>query len=438
MYSLFSKILLSFWLAALLLGGTMFALEGYLRGDDLRQAEQRLSANAEIVATLLDEGARPAVERWLGGLQRGGRPRVWLVDGTGRPYAGGRLPERLRERLELTPGTTRLWPDRFVMVATVPESRPPLYLVAVNHVGRAELIAPWVRLALAAMITGLVSFGLATVLTRRLRRLRAAAQGLASGNLNVRVDLQGDDEVAALGRDFDLMATRVRALLEAQRRLLSDVSHELRSPLARLKVALELARRKADPSVSLDRIEREADRLEMLLADVLSLARLESGQMDLNRTPVVLGELLAGIVQDADFEARARARGVTLTVDAPATLIGDLVLLRAALENVVRNAVRHTAEGSTVEVRLESLPGEALVTVRDHGEGVPDAELERLFEPFARVGEARDRASGGYGLGLAITRRAVTAHGGRVLAANAPDGGLVVTLRLPTRGPRLQ
>ncbi len=220
----------------------MFALEGYLRGDDLRQAEQRLSANAEIVATLLDEGARPAVGRWLGGLQRGGRPRVWLVDGTGRPYAGGRLPERLRERLELTPGTTRLWPDRFVMVATVPESRPPLYLVAVNHVGRAELIAPWVRLALAAMITGLVSFGLATLLTRRLRRLRAAAQGLASGNLNVRVDLQGDDEVAALGRDFDLMATRVRALLEAQRRLLSDVSHQLRSPLARLKVALELAR----------------------------------------------------------------------------------------------------------------------------------------------------------------------------------------------------
>ncbi len=434
MYSLFSKIMLSFWLAALLLGGTMFALEGYLRGDDRHQAELRLAAHAETVSSLLVDDGLPAVRRWLAGIQRGKHGRVWLVDAEGDPYAGSRLPPRLRERIadrHLTPGASPIWPDRFAVVAPVPASQPPLFLVAVRHVERIDLLSPWARLALAVLITGLVSSGLATMLTRRLRRLRAAAQALANGDLTVRVEAVGHDEVAALGRDFDMMATRVRALLEAQRRLLSDVSHELRSPLARLKVALELARRKGDTATALDRIEREADRLETLLADVLSLARLESGQAQLQRVPVTLTELLAGIVQDADFEARARRRSVTLEIAAPATLVGDPVLLRAAVENVVRNGVRHTAEGSTVEVRLERGDGEARVVVRDHGAGVPEAELERLFEPFTRVGEARDRASGGYGLGLAITRRAVTAHGGRVAAARAPGGGLEVTLSLP-------
>jgi two-component system sensor histidine kinase CpxA len=213
-----------------------------------------------------------------------------------------------------------------------------------------------------------------------------------------------------------------------------DVSHELRSPLARLRIALELAERSDDPAQALKRVEKEADELEQLLGNLLSLSRLESGQAVLERRPVILGELLQTIVNDADFEARAHQRRVALQTTQDFTVEGDPVLLRAAIENVVRNAVRYTDEGSLVEVALGSENGQARVRVCDQGEGVPEASLQKMFEPFARVGEARDRDSGGYGLGLAITGQVVAAHGGTVRAVNREGGGLCVELTFPSSG----
>jgi two-component system sensor histidine kinase CpxA len=270
------------------------------------------------------------------------------------------------------------------------------------------------------------------MLTRPIRRLRRAAQQMAGGDLSVRVGGRGKDEVAELARDFDVMAERLREMLDSQRRLLSDVSHELRSPLARLRVALELLEKSGDGERAIQRIGKEADELERLVSNLLSLARLESGQSTLERKQVSLQQLLENVVNDAQFEAAARDKHVTLQVERDFTLKGDPVLLRAAIENVVRNAVRHTAEQTTVTVRLGLVPDGALVEVCDQGEGVPEAELSRMFEAFTRIGEARDRHSGGFGLGLSIASQVMAAHGGRISAVNRSEGGLCVSLHFST------
>jgi two-component system sensor histidine kinase CpxA len=222
----------------------------------------------------------------------------------------------------------------------------------------------------------------------------------------------------------------------AQRQLLSDVSHELRSPLARVQVALGLARQRAEgrAGAELDRIEQETERLNELIGQLLSLARLDSGATAPAHEPLDLAELLAAVAADADFEARASGRRVEFTSPGPAPIEADARLLHSAFENIVRNALRYTAGDTAVTLALgrdPQRPGLWRVTIRDHGPGVPEAMLPRLFEPFVRVGDARDRASGGYGLGLAIARKAVRLHGGEVSAVNEPTGGLSVVVLLP-------
>jgi signal transduction histidine kinase len=271
---------------------------------------------------------------------------------------------------------------------------------------------------------------LARYLTRPISRLRAAARRLAEGDLDVRVAPQvlgATHEVEALGADLDRMAERISELLASQRRLLQDVSHELRSPLARLHVALGLARR-APGEVHLDRIELEAERLADLIGQLLTLSRLGEA---LSRVEVVdVGELLGEIVRDADYEARADGRSVSLKVDGEVDVHGNRDVLRWTVENVLRNAVRFAPEQTVVEVRLERRGDDAVVIIRDHGPGVPEAELEAIFRPFYRVGSDRDRKTGGRGLGLAIAERGVFVHGGTIEASNA-ESGLQVTITLP-------
>jgi len=411
----------------------MFAAEHYLGEDAINREIQRINAHAVTVSTLLSDEGMDAVHRWMGGMARREHTPMMLLDSEGRLIADQPLPPLLRERLEgrlLQPGFNSLRPGLAAIVRPVPNTQPPLYLGAIVRLRLDQEVPVWLRLVVAVILSGLISLGLAARITRPVRRLRLAAQSFAEGDLSVRVPVRGRDEVAALGHDFNRMADRLRDLLEAQRRLLRDVSHELRSPLARLRVALELARKKGDSGVVMERIEREADHLESLVTDVLSLSRLEAGKYNLKRQPVALDELLAGVAQDAAFEAEAHNKGVHSDL-VSAVVYGDPVLLRSAVENVIRNAVRYTREGTEVLVTLRVEGDQAVVTVRDRGEGVPESELGKLFQPFARVGEARDRARGGYGLGLAISRQAIEAHGGEISASNAADGGLVVTFRLP-------
>jgi two-component system sensor histidine kinase CpxA len=319
-------------------------------------------------------------------------------------------------------------------------------LVAALPVGLMRLLhdppsAQLLRLLVVCLTAAATCYGLARYVARPLATLRAATRDLAQGNLAVRVGPtmgKRTDVFAELARDFDRMAERLGGLVTAERRLLRDISHELRSPLARLYVALGLARHQAgEDQAALDRIEREAERLNALIGQLLTLARLESGTTGPAREAIDLASIVREVAEDADFEARSRSRAVRITQSCDGGVLGDSELLRSAIENVVRNAVRHTREGTGVEIGMRrdasSGPPHVCIWVRDHGAGVPEPALPYIFEPFYRVGDARERATGGVGLGLTIAHRTIRLHGGSVRAANAPDGGLVVELSLPAQ-----
>jgi signal transduction histidine kinase len=226
------------------------------------------------------------------------------------------------------------------------------------------------------------------------------------------------------------MADRTEKLVMAQRRLLQDISHELRSPLARLNVAIELARSGSDRDAMLDRLQKEADRLNALVSELIEVTRAEGDPSHRRTEPVRLDELLAEVVDDSRIEADALGSRIEEQTAPAVTVDGNPELLRRAVENVVRNAIRHTPPRTAVEVGLALEAGRARITVRDQGPGVPEQALPQLFEPFYRVESDRNRMSGGVGLGLAIVRRAVQVHGGTVTAANA-NPGLLVTIELP-------
>lgn len=295
--------------------------------------------------------------------------------------------------------------------------------------------ARWIGLFITALI---VCYILALYLTSPIRKLREAAQRLADGELDTRVaDRVGrrGDELSGLARDFDVMAEQIESLITSQKTLSRDISHELRSPLARLNVALEIAKTKANDATrpSLDRIETESNRLNEMIGRLLTLSRLESGTDDFERANVNLRKLVEQVSADAEFEAAAKGRSVKVVKLDECSLKGSESLLQSAVENVLRNALKYTKPETTVEVALEAQYGNARIVVRDQGGGVPEEQLKNLFRPFYRVGEARDRGSGGTGLGLAITEQAVHAHDGSVAARNV-NGGLEVEIKLPLNG----
>jgi two-component system sensor histidine kinase CpxA len=289
--------------------------------------------------------------------------------------------------------------------------------------------------AYAILVSGLVCFATARYLARPLQRVRDASYRLAAGDLQARAGPavgRRRDEIGELVRDFDAMAARIEALVHAQTQLLSDISHELRSPLARLNVALELARRKAgsDAAGDLQRIEVEAERMNELIGRVLALARAESDPHP-PMAPVDLEAIVEDVVEDARYEAQRQDKSVDLHLEATPVVLGHASLVASAIDNVVRNGLRYTPSHSTVVVELAATPTEATIRVRDHGPGIPEAELEKIFSPFHRIESGRDRERGGVGLGLAIARRAVVVHSGTIVAENDRDGGLLVTIRLP-------
>lgn len=275
---------------------------------------------------------------------------------------------------------------------------------------------------------------LALYLTSPIRKLREATRRLAEGNLETRVAGKMGrrrDELADLAHDFDEMAARIESLITSQQRLNSDISHELRSPLARLNVALEIAKQKSNVETGpiLERIEAESERLNEMIGRLLMLAKLESGSDEVEAVRVDLAEIVRDVSADADFEAKAKGKSVELVAADECVVMGSENLLRSAIENVLRNAVRYTRDGTAVNVQLRTNNGHATVKISDHGGGVPEDELGQIFRPFYRIGEDRTRKTGGIGLGLAIAERAVTAHKGTITAKNA-NGGLEIEIGL--------
>ena len=450
--SLFFKIFISFWFTmALIIGATSLMF----RISNMEALPERAIKGpvGEALTLYGEEAARVYEREGVTGLTdlmrrstRESTTEIFLFDEGGRPIAGN-PPENVLKVVNdvVKNGPPQRQPPPLLVpgVARSVWARPLAspggnhYIFAARF-SRASVPPPFLsvqRIAVAILIVGLVCYLLGLYLTSPLKKLQSTVKAFAEGNLEARVSPElgnRGDELAELGREFDHMAERISSLISSQKRLLADISHELRSPLARLSVALELARKNVDGrSVpALDRIEQESDRMNQLVGQLLTLTKLESGAERVPPETVAIEEILQQIIDDADFEAKSQHKRVqALHVD-HCRVKGSSELLRSALENVIRNAIRYTAEGTTVEVSLTWRLDTAVFSVRDHGPGVPDAELKHIFEPFYRVSEARERSSGGVGLGLSIADRTVKLHGGTIRAENT-DTGLVVTIELP-------
>lgn len=447
MKSLFVRLLLFLWLAMAGVGAAFAWIHAFAFSQDVFAARRRfLLRSAEVRAehALLCRRANlTQCERGLEAIDPRDASVALYRDGElalGRAIRGG--AELARAALGSPEGVAFETAERELLAIVLPREKR---YVAVSS---APVRSPWAffvvpdtlpyRLLAIVAVTGVAAALLARYLSRPVASLRRATQAMAAGDLSVRTsgELGGADrETQALGRDLDRMAERIELLLESERRLRRDISHELRSPLSRLNIALELVRRKApeDALPAFDRIERETERLNTMIGELLTLNRLES-ERSIRREDVALDKLVEDVVADARLEAEPRGTSISLDTRGPAVVRGDAELLRRAFENVLRNAVRFTAPDTSVNVTVAGDAAGVEIQVRDHGPGVPESALDEIWKPFYRVESDRSRALGGTGIGLAITHRAVSLHGGRAAAKNAAGGGLVVNLHLPKRG----
>lgn len=465
MRSLYWKIFISFWVSLLLFSGVSFWLTSHYL-DSIRAETQQNSPRFSYMRyrmqleKLAELQSLPALREWLETLDRTEAVPYLLLDETGKDMLNRTVPLRLQQRIsrydqrwqQEMQGESehddhhehhdyREHPRRMHTVPILIGAHRYWLFADYQGINLGRLLQRprviLIPILVALLISGIVCYLLARYLTWPITRLRLAAQDISSGHLDARVrPLLGkrQDELADLASDFDHMAGRLQLLLNSHKQLLSDASHELRSPLARLQVALGIAqqRHSHQPDSELQRIELEAERLNDLIGQLLSLSRLDNLQ-NLDTERLELDELLTSIVDDARYEAQAQHCHVILKNNPPVTLLANTGLLNSALENVMRNALRYTPQDGDIEISVLAgqRSGMIQIDICDQGPGIPQALLESVFDPFVRVAKARDRQSGGYGLGLAIARRAIELHGGQISATNRATGGLCVTILLP-------
>lgn len=451
MNRLYWRIFLAFWLVIIVtivltvsvssvvlrneVADTRFAtLSGSL--DALaEQAQNRLrSSGLAGLTEWLREQQRVAPMRHLRIIDSEGRdilgrpvgPGMARMARSGSRFEGGRRPHRFPSLSRELKG-----PDGNRYVLVLPRRGPPEGRWFGSPLNRG--IFPMVLV----LVSGVVCLLLARYLSRPIRAFRTAGQSIARGDLGARVgpDLgRRKDEFGALARDFDDMAERIEQLIGGHQRLLRDVSHELRSPLARLNAAVALIRQQGGATkldANLERIERESEKLDTLIGQILGFARLEA-KTSVNRQEVDLIEIVSGIVDDARFEADARERVVEIDAHGELTANIQPELIRSAIENVVRNAVQHCRQVTRVAVQCDADHESAQIEIIDDGDGLTSEEdVERVFEPFFTSGSGAAPGGPGVGIGLAIARRAIELHGGTIRAGNRPGGGFVVSIKLP-------
>jgi signal transduction histidine kinase len=463
--SLFLKVFLWFWLSTVLVIGALLVTSHLTRSENTFRPplfiEAVLTNYGRRAADAYERGGRPALADYLRTVERETTVRAHLFDANGAELSGVAASPRQSETAARTAQTGQPFFEevdgRMLEVRPVPAAGGGNYafLVEMPHGpppggphgphGPFLLLSEsgsvlGLRLLVVILTAGALCYLLARYITTPVVKLRDVTRQVTEGDLSARVGPRlgrRRDELAAMGHDFDTMATRVETLVSAQTRLLRDISHELRSPLARLSVALDLARKRAGAAAAgdLDRIEREAKRLNEMIGQLLTLSRSESDANGHGARPVDLAALVREVAADADFEAQARGRSVEIVECEECVMKGTAALLRSAVENVVRNAVRYTPEGTAVKLSLrrvrEGAETAAVIRIRDEGAGVPEETLSEIFRPFYRMDDSRTRETGGTGLGLAITERAVRLHNGTVKASNVPGGGFSVEIRLP-------
>lgn len=447
--SLFLKIFLWFWLAMALIVGVVLLVNWSTQSEPLARQWQTfvgeaMNVNSQTAVQIYENEGVNGLETYLERLNRRQRINaVAMFNDKGERVAGnldlagtGNLFQRALNsgEVEFLRETEKTYGASRVELA---DGSHLVYVIEVKRFQAPPFLTTRLMLQILAVVltAGLVCYALASYLSSPIQKLRRATRRLADGDLAVRVTPEISnraDDLAFLAHDFDDMAARIETLIESEKRLTRDISHELRSPLARLKVALELVRSKAPAEAEplLERIDSESDRLNELIGQILTLSKLETGSGEFQRGEVNLRKTVESIAEDAQFEAAARNRAVKVVSADDVKVPGSEQLIRRAVENVLRNAVNYTAEDSQVSVSLRRDNGDAVVEIEDRGPGVPEEDLQKLFKPFFRIGEARDRKSGGTGLGLAIAERAVANHKGKIFAENT-GAGLKVTIRLP-------
>ncbi len=447
--TLFLKIFLWFWLAmALIVGALTFVTWTQQNEPVVRQWQtvvgETMNVHAQTAAQVYDAEGVAGLNAFLERLENSGRiTAIGLYRENGERIAGSDIKFDVKSVLEksltsdsaeferneassLIARKTALKSGETVVLVTQWE-RPPN--PSFFPLSQTQIL----RISAVILTAGLLCYALALYLTAPISKLRQAARNFAGGDLHTRLDIKRRDELGELAREFDQMAERIATLLTSEKRLTQDISHELRSPLARLNVALELARNKANPETQslIERIATESNRLNEMISRLLVLSKLENGSENFERHEINLTKIFEQVAADADFEARGNRKSVVIERADEVKVVGNETLLRSAIENVLRNAVRYTRDETTVDVKLTKNGRNAVVSIVDHGAGVPEEELEKLFRPFYRVNAARDRKTGGIGLGLAIAERAVHAHRGAIKARNTNDG-LAVEIALPT------
>jgi two-component system, OmpR family, sensor histidine kinase CpxA len=458
---IYLKIFVWFWIAMSVVGLTFGFVVANTQKDSLinpwrLEIASRLPLEAERVAQLY-ENQGPEILEEIGssaGYSGPGRVDLYLFDASGRELSSRasspELHTLISQALEVHkvqfPVSAR---DRSAAVRVKgPSGKSYVYAAVFTPIEgpppplTGSFGPQAIRIAAVVAVSGIVCFWLARYISSPVSQLRSAARLLASGELSARVPLpvcRRSDELGDLGIDFNAMAERIQTLLESQRRLIRDVSHELRSPLARLRVALDLAEERTDPQPNraLQRIEIEADNINKLVGNLLHLSRLNNLSGPPDKEELDLAELLNNVISETNFEAEQAGRRVLLRRGESALLLGNEQLLHSVFQNLIRNAIRYSPENASVEIALakkqQGSSEYTVVTVSDHGPGVPESHLADIFEPFFRVEASRNAEEGGTGLGLAIAKRAVLLHNGTIRAENLAEGGFRIEVRLPGR-----
>jgi two-component system sensor histidine kinase CpxA len=431
--SLFAKILIWFFATTVItITAVVVTTALTFTAPEDRESPFTMLMNARLEGAIYayEHGGPQRLAESLARFQHATGAQAILTDGNGKDLVTGQDRSDLLKQAGPRPRFPFSRRNRTAIARHTPDDKYWLF-VLVSRPNWYFWFFDWEHLWTLAIVV-LLCYWFAYHLTSPLRKLQHAVDCFGRGDLTARVESNRRDELGQLARTFNKMADRIQTLLTAERRLLLDISHELRSPLARLCVAVELARSKPQDDAMLDRIEKEAERLNTLVSELLQVTRAEGDPSKLHMETVQLDELIEEIVEDTSIEAAAKGCHLEIKNMQPATLTGDPELLRRAIENVVRNAIRYSPEGASIDIDLHTTADLAQISIRDHGPGVPEDALPRIFDAFYRVEEDRDRASGGVGLGLAIAKRAVDLHKGKLSARNAYPG-LLVTIALPVK-----
>ncbi len=442
MRTLFTKILLWFLLTVIVtVTGTLYVSSILLR---FRQPEFRpLTFELREARAAWELEGQAGLDRFLGRLKDATGADAALTDASGHDVRGnGRdWSKVIQAPPSISLRSVMGFLNFFVRIESpgviprVAQSRDKKYYFVAVYPARDQSWSvqvpqqTWWMLGVFALLC----YALARQLTSPLRKMQKTIERFGRGDFSARVNSRRADELGQLARTVDQMAERIEGLLKSQRRLLQDISHELRSPLARLGVAVELGRGGGDADMAFNRIEREADRLNVLVGELIQVTRAEGDPAGLATEPLRLDELVRVIVDDVHIEAERHHIALDLDISEPAAMEGNPELLRRAIENIVRNAIRYSPEGDRVQVSLKRAGAMYVIAVRDFGQGVPDDAIAHIFDPFYRVEKDRGRTSGGVGLGLAIARRAVELHRGAMHASNQRPG-LLVEIELPAPG----